>query len=473
MAALAGSQHLPPLNANNLSALKGLTARDLEAMGFGRPQPPLPIRTPKPDPRPNTNPNPATGQRRVVENLDKAAGEVVELQDLQRAMEMNLDQWDSRDWQGHRPAHTGNSAQYPSSHAVLPPGDRNKSKPQDDYDQLQQLAAMGYNISQNGTYQSNSSVQRPGNPIPPTPFSSTTPNGQQFPRMLHNGEQWLPVPNTDGYPPSYGELLTLYEHHNPGKQPSMRDILMMQLAALASEPENIEGSVFSKSEAPFPPVGFNPFIQTQQRATDSARSSPRDPPHELDKVLRRVGNINGQPARRPAASSVFGGDDQTEVSRMAPSTATEGAGEDDGETTEEDTRAKDPAPGLGLNFNNASTDTLSMNSIPPSTTTTTENHGALVDLFSNMLKSRAASVAPMAYNPPPMHHLSATTNDTWVEEGDSDEDLEADLEGWGEEEGTRLHPRFIRDEAKRRRKWEIKFAELVKAVSVTTDIFSL
>jgi len=50
-----------------------------------------------------------------------------------------------------------------------------------------------------------------------------------------------------------------------------------------------------------------------------------------------------------------------------------------------------------------------------------------------------------------------------VDEQDSDEELEAELEMW-DEEGVKRHPRFVRDEAKRRRKWEIKFAELVKAV---------
>ncbi|CAG7851593.1 SubName: Full=Uncharacterized protein {ECO:0000313/EMBL:CCA69169.1} [Serendipita indica DSM 11827] len=491
IAALNGQQY-PPLNATNLSALKNLTPADLRAMGFGQPQPAQPLRTPKVDPKTLQRANgQGNNQRKLVETLDKAAGEVVELQDLRRAMEMNLDSWDSRDWRDqnpHRPVHTGNSAQYPSSHAVLPPGDRAKQKAAEDYEhQLQQLAAMG--IHPNGSYASSSHMHhRPGNPIPPTPFSATSPNGQQFPRVLANGDGWIPVPNTDGYPPSYGELMSLYEQHNPGKQPSMRDVLMMQLAALASEPENVEGSVFSKSEAPFPPVGFNPFIQQNQavqQMPDSARSSPRDPPGEFDKTLRRVPNMNGPPRRAPA-SSIFGGDGETEVSRNAPSTVTEGAGEDhdddEGTTTEEDTRSNETAAagGLRLNFDNSTNETLGA-SLPmamQSTTNLNENHTTLNDLyplFQNIIKSRAASVAPGAFGSQPQMQqqlqqqlqsptVSSTTVGTepWVEEVDSDEDLEADLE-WMDDGAARYHPRFIHDEAKRRRKWEIKFGELVKA----------
>jgi hypothetical protein len=411
----------------------------------------------------------------VVEQLDKAAGEVVELQDLQRAMEMNLDQWDGRDWQGHhRPAHTGNSAQYPSSHAVLPPSDRAKQKAAEEYEhQLQQLAAMGINLNQqinqqNGSYASSSHMQqRPGNPIPPTPFSATSGQQQQYPQMIQNGEGWIPVPNTDGYPPSYGEILSLYEQHNPGKQPTTRDVLLMQLAALASEPENLEGSVFSKSETPFPPIGYNPFIQSQApRPGDSARSSPRDPPGDFDKMLRRVGTFN-QPPRRAAASSVYGGDGETEVSRMAPSTATEGGGpEDEGETTEEDTRGSNETAGLRLNFDNSTTETVNMSSMMNNNNNSNEAHH--IDLYPLLerLKSRAASVAPPSFIQAPMNNNNPNEpNAPWVEETDSDEDLETELEAWGEEEGAALHPRFIRDEAKRRRKWEIKFAELVKAVS--------
>jgi len=332
---------------------------------------------------------------------------------------------------------------------------------------LQQLASMGLNPGQqNGSYASSSHMQRPGNPIPPTPFSAAS--GQhQYPQMIQTGEGWIPVPNTDGYPPSYGEILSLYEQHNPGKQPTTREVLLMQLAALASEPENMEGSVFSKSEAPFPPIGFNPFIQTQPpRSSDSTRSSPRDPPGEFDKVLRRVGTFN-QPPRRTVGSSVFGGDGETEVSRMAPSTATEGGPEDEGETTEEDTRSNETA-GLRLNFDNSTSETVNasaMNNMNSNNDGSTNGHH--IDLYPliGMLKSRAASVAPPAFNQqvnvPYMNNPGAP----WVEETDSDEDLETELEAWGEEEGKGIHPRFIRDEAKRRRKWEIKFAELVKAVS--------
>ncbi|KAG8799982.1 hypothetical protein FRC16_003978 [Serendipita sp. 398] len=516
------TQNLPALNANNLSALKALTAQDLRAMGFGGPQPPVPLRTPKVESRKmhpggGANGTDSNGQRRVVETLDKAAGEVVELQDLQRAMEMNLDQWEGRDWQNQgqhhhhhhqqRPVHiTGASAQYPSSHAVLPPGDRAKPKVSNDYEQqLQQLAAMGI-LNQNGTFNSGSPMHsRPGNPIPPTPFSATNPPNQQFPpnqgysqnqgfpRVLANGDGWIPVPNTDGYPPSYGELISLYEQHNPGKQPSMRDVVLMQLAALASEPENVEGSVFSKSETPFPPAGFNPFIHQNQQnhIPDSARSSPRDPPGEFDKMLRRVGTFN-QPPRRAVGSSIFGGDGETEVSRMAPSTATEGAGEDreddEGTTTEEDRRSNETAnnnntagSGLRLNFENSTTETLGA-TLPMGMQSTTNLNDApsgindLYPLLSNIMKSRAASVAPGAFGSHPQQPTlqqvpmvgvgsasgSVNSNQPWVEETDSDEELEAELD-WADEANVRVHPRFIRDEAKRRRKWEIKFAELVKA----------
>lgn len=471
MAALAG-QPYAPLNSANLAALKQLTANDLRALGFGKDQPPPP---PQPaQQRPENRGQQNRQQGRVVDSLEKQAGEVVELQDLQRAMEMNLDQWDGREWGHNRPVHTGNSAQYPSSHAVLPPGDRAKAKAAEEYErQLQQLNALA-----NNAYPSPQNHSRPGNPIPPTPFSSTGPGGQTWPRVLPNGEGWIPVPNTDGYPPSYGELMSLYEQHNPGKQPSMRDVLMMQLAALASEPENLEGSVFSKSETPFPPTGFNPFIQSQTpHPGDSARSSPRDPPGEFDKMLRRVGTFT-QPPRRAVASSVFGGDGETEVSRMAPSTATEGTTmeDDDGTTTEDDTHSNGTAAagGLRLNFDNSTSETvngtnqLGMNpALNGSTSTINESAvlggNSVVDMYPHlmgMLKSRAASVAPGF-----AHQIHQGEGSPWVEETDSDEDLEAELEVWGDEEGARLHPRFIRDESKRRRKWEIKFAELVKAVS--------
>jgi len=93
---------------------------------------------------------------------------------------------------------------------------------------------------------------------------------------------------------------------------------------------------------------------------------------------------------------------------------------------------------------------------------TTEGGHTNMDLYPQligMLKSRAASVAPGFAQ----QMNSASTDSPWMEETDSDEDLEADLEVWGDQEGARLHPRFIQDESKRRRKWEIKFAELVKA----------
>lgn len=475
-------QQVAALNAKNLSALAQLTANELRAMGFGGPQPAGPLRSPRVDQRSGPG-----APRRVVEQLDKAAGEVVELQDLKRAMGMDLEQWEGRDWQNHHPAvapvHTGQgSAQYPSSHAVLPPSDRQRNKLIDEYEhQLQQHLANAA-ASHGASYSSSSHMHsRPGAPIPPTPYSGNTAAGtpqmsqggsthasaaaqlleqlasNQAPRALPNGEGWIPIPNTDGYPPSYSEIMSLFQQHNPGKEPTLREVIAMQLAALASEPENVEGSVFSKSETPFPPVGFNPFIQPNHNA-ESTRSSPRDPPGEFDKMLRRVGHFHQAP-RRNVGSSIFGGDGETEVSRMAPSTATEGAGdEDEGETTEEDGHNKDG--GLRLNFDNSGTDALGMvNSL------VNQSHPAGIDelypLLTGMLKSRSASVAPAPFNQP-----GRPIGEQWVDEVDSDEDLEVELELWGDDENAKLHPKFIRDEAKRRRKWEIKFAELVKAVCV-------
>jgi hypothetical protein len=181
------------------------------------------------------------------------------------------------------------------------------------------------------------------------------------------------------------------------------------------------------------------------------------------------------------ASSVYGGDGETEVSRLAPSTATEGAtNEDEGRSSGEETESNDKA-GLRLHFDNSTTDTLGM-SMPQPNTMNDLNRPNLNDLYPllSAIKSRAASVAPMSFPqpqimPPSMNMgLNSAANgavngavnghEQWVEEVDSDEDLEAELEMLGDEE-VRLHPRFIRDDIKRRRKWEIKFAELIKAVS--------
>jgi hypothetical protein len=607
-------QQIAALNATNLSALAQLTPEELRALGFGwgrdatggsgQSQQSQPI--PKPEPvngpgrgggimggggggSPNRmqstqdlhHPRGSADVARLVDTLDQAAGEVVDLQDLQREMEMNLEwpnqrpqrqqqpqsqsaqqardqQWSAHQREMQKQFHeqqqqllqqqlnavlglspNGGGSQmsqqtssqlpaaYPSSHggfSATPPGhtrtgsgDRRNIAPAG-YDEPPTLSmGAAQNITgstqQTGSAISSSHFQhsRPGAPIPPTPLSGNTaagtralqgtpyplthrglPAGSTANGSIHDnvprpGEGFIPIPNTDGYPPSYAELIDLFARHNHGRQPTIRDVLAMQMAALASEPENVEGSVFSKSETPFPPHGFNPFLPASKAGySDSARSSPRDPPGELGPMLRRVpgfgasgfgaggyGGINARGAR--AASSVFGygGDGETEVSRLARSTTTDGDHEDG--VTEDELTDKEPGVhslvgGLRLNvqqkppqkdgegpMNNTALEDvmkLATNGSGPGPGVNANDITTLYPLLSN-LTGRAGTYGMRVHPPPP--------NDEWVDEQDSDEELEAELEMW-DEEGVKRHPRFVRDEAKRRRKWEIKFAELVKAV---------
>ena len=607
-------QQIAVLNATNLSALAQLTPEELRALGFGlsrdatggsgQGQPNQTI--PKPEPvnasgrgggiipasgggganrlQPSTqdlhHPRGSADVARLVDTLDEAAGEVVELQDLQREMEMNLE-WPnqraqrqqppqpaqpSRDqqWSAHQremqkqfheqqqqllqqqlnavlglspgsgsPMSQQTSSQlpaaYPSSHggfSATPPGhtrsgsgDRRNMAPVGYDEPPTPSMSANQNITGSSQQQAAPSAissshfhhSRPGAPIPPTPLSGntaagtraiqgtpypltrhglpagSTANGSVHENALRSGEGWIPIPNTDGYPPSYAELIDLFARHNHGRQPTIRDVLAMQMAALASEPENVEGSVFSKTEAPFPPVGFNPFLPASKGGyTDSARSSPRDPPGEFGPMLRRVpgfnsdgyGAINSRPTR-VAASSVFGyGDGETEVSRLAKSTTTDGD-HDDG-ITEDELTDKEPGShslveGLRLNVQQKQyqqrngESTMSNTALEDAMKLAANGSGAgagvnpnditaLYPLLSN-LTGRAGTYG-MRVPPGP-------TNDDWVDEQDSDEELEAELEMW-DEDGVKRHPRFVRDEAKRRRKWEIKFAELVKAVRNTS-----
>ena len=601
-------QQIAVLNATNLSALAQLTPDELRALGFGFNRDPAgggggqnqqsqPIPKPEPVNAPGRgggimapvgggvgasrlqptqdlhHPRGSSDNVKLVDTLDEAAGEVVELQDLQREMEMNLE-WPhqraqrqqppqqaqpSRDqqWSAHQremqkqfheqqqqllqqqlnavlglssgggsPMSQQTSSQlpaaYPSSHggfSATPPGhtrsgsgDRRNVAPLG-YDEpatpsmgpvqnitgstQQQVAPSA--ISSSHFYHS-----RPGAPIPPTPLSGntaagaraiqgtpyplthrgllagSTANGSVHDNALRSGEGWIPIPNTDGYPPSYAELIDLFARHNHGRQPTIRDVLAMQMAALASEPENVEGSVFSKSETPFPPVGFNPFLPASKGGyTDSARSSPRDPPADLGPMLRRVPGFNyGAPnsrAVRVAASSIYGfGDGETEVSRLAKSTTTEGDHDDgvtDDELTDKEPGAHSLVEGLRLNVqqkqyqqrdgespmsNTALEDAMKMAANGPGAGAGVNPNDitALYPLLSN-LTGHAGTYGMRVPPVPP--------NDDWVDEQDSDEELEAELEMW-DEEGVKRHPRFVRDDAKRRRKWEIKFAELVKAV---------
>jgi hypothetical protein len=608
-------QQIAALNATNLSALAQLTPEELRALGFGLGRDPAsgggqgqqsqPIPKPEPVNAPGRgggimpagggggggasrlqstqdlhHPRGSSDNAKLVDTLDAAAGQVVELQDLQREMEMNLE-WPnqraqrqqppqpaqpaqpSRDqqWSAHQremqkqfheqqqqllqqqlnavlglspgggsPMSQQTSSQlpaaYPSSHggfSVTPPGhtrtgsgDRRNMAPAGYDEPPTPSMGAGQNITGSTQQQAAPSAissshfyhSRPGAPIPPTPLSGNTAagtraiqgtpypltrhgllagstiNGSVHDNALRSGEGWIPIPNTDGYPPSYAELIDLFARHNHGRQPTIRDVLAMQMAALASEPENVEGSVFSKSEAPFPPPGFNPFLPTSKSGyPDSARSSPRDPPGDFGPMLRRVPGFNstGYGALNPrgvkvAASSVFGGygDGETEVSRLAPSTATEGDN-DDG-VTEDELTDKEPGThslveGLRLNVqqkqhqqregeaslsNTALEDAMKMaaNGSGPGAGVNPNDITALYPLLSNL--TGHAGTYGMRVAPGP-------TNDDWVDEQDSDEELEAELEMW-DEEGVKRHPRFVRDEAKRRRKWEIKFAELVKAV---------
>lgn len=606
-------QQIAVLNATNLSALAQLTPEELRALGFGlardaasgggQNQQVQPI--PKPEPvnaagrgggtvpaggsggagasrlqstQDLHHPRGSSDNAKLVDTLDEAAGQVVELQDLQREMEMNLE-WPnqraqrqqlpqpqppqpSRDqqWSAHQremqkqfheqqqqllqqqlnavlglspgggsPMSQQTSSQlpaaYPSSHggfSATPPGhtrsgsgDRRNVAPVGYDEPPTPSMGAGQNITGSTQQQAAPSAissshfyhSRPGAPIPPTPLSGNTAagtraiqgtpypltrhglptgstiNGSVHDNALRSGEGWIPIPNTDGYPPSYAELIELFARHNHGRQPTIRDVLAMQMAALASEPENVEGSVFSKSETPFPPVGFNPFLPASKGGyTDSARSSPRDPPGDFGPMLRRVpgfnsndyGGINTRALR--AASSVFGGygDGGTEVSRLAKSTTTEGD-HDDG-LTEDELTDKEPGThslveGLRLNTqqkshqqrdgetslsNTALEDAMKMaaNGSGPGAGVNPNDITALYPLLSN-LTGHAGTYGMRVPPVPP--------NDEWVDEQDSDEELEAELEMW-DEEGVKRHPRFVRDEAKRRRKWEIKFAELVKAV---------
>jgi hypothetical protein len=198
-------------------------------------------------------------------------------------------------------------------------------------------------------------------------------------------------------------------------------------------------------------------------------------------MLRRVQGFNSggygalnPRAMRVAASSVFGyGDGETEVSRLAKSTTTEGD-HDDG-VTEDELTDKEPGShslvdGLRLNVqhkaqqkdgettmsNTALEDAMKMaaNGSGASAGVNPNDITALYPLLSNLTGHAGTYGMRVPPGPP---------NDEWVDEQDSDEELEAELEMW-DEEGVKRHPRFVRDEAKRRRKWEIKFAELVKAV---------
>ena len=608
-------QQIAVLNATNLSALAQLTPEELRALGFGFNRDPnsgsgqnqqsQPI--PKPEPvngpgrggavmagsgggGPNRlqsvedlhHPRGSADIARLVDTLDEAAGEVVELQDLQRDMEMNLEwpnqraqrqqpqqpiqptrdqQWSTHQKEMQKQFHEqqqqllqqqlnavlglspgGNSqtshqtssqlpAAYPSSQggfSATPPGHMSVTPPghtRTGSGDRRNMAPVGYdepptpsmsaaqNITGSTQQQAPPSTissshfhhLRPGAPIPPTPLSGntaagtraiqgtpypltryglpagSTANGSVHDNALRSGEGWIPIPNTDGYPPSYAELIELFARHNHGRQPTIRDVLAMQMAALASEPENVEGSVFSKSEPAFPPPGYNPFLPASKAGySESARSSPRDPPGEFGPMLRRVpgfpsggyGGLNSSAMR--AASSVFGyGDGGTEVSRLAKSTTTDGDHEDgvtEDELTDKEPGAHSLVSGLRLNMqkplqkdggspmsNTALEDAMKMavNGSGAGAGVNPNDITALYPLLSN-LTGRAGGTYGMrvAPNPP---------NDDWVDEQDSDEELEAELEMW-DEEGVKRHPRFVRDEAKRRRKWEIKFAELVKAV---------
>jgi len=602
-------QQIAVLNATNLSALAQLTPEELRALGFGlnrdatggsgQNQQSQPIPKPEPVNAPGRgggivpgggggganrlqstqdlhHPRGSADIVRLVDTLDEAAGEVVELQDLQRDMAMNLEwpnqpaqrpqppqqpqhsrdqQWSAhqRDMQkqfheqqqqllqqqlnavlglspgGGSPMSQQTSSQlpaaYPSSHggfSATPPGhtrsgsgDRRNVAPVGYDEPPTPSMGAGQNITGSTQQQAAPSAissshfyhSRPGAPIPPTPLSGNTAagtrsiqctpypltrhglpagsiaNGSVHENALRSGEGWIPIPNTDGYPPSYAELIDLFARHNHGRQPTIRDVLAMQMAALASEPENVEGSVFSKTEAPFPPQGYNPFLPASKAGySDSARSSPRDPPGDFGPMLRRVPGFNSggygalnPRAIRAAASSVFGYDGETEVSRLAKSTSTE---DDDG-ITEDELTDKEPGThslveGLRLHVqqkpqlkdgeatmsNTALEDAMKMaangaaNGSGAGAGVNPNDITALYPLLSN-LTGHAGTYGMRVPPVPP--------NDDWVDEQDSDEELEAELEMW-DEEGVKRHPRFVRDESKRRRKWEIKFAELVKAV---------
>ena len=593
-------QQIAALNATNLSALAQLTPEELRALGFGlgrlptsgsgQSQQSQPISKPEPvnpgrgggitaggggggaNRLPSTqdlhHPRGSADIVRLIDTLDEAAGEVVELQDLQREMEMNLEwpnqrsqrqqqpqqpqQARDQQWTAHEremqkqfheqqqqllqqqlnavlglsPGGASHTSQQTSSQlppvyhggfSATPPGHTRTGSGGD----RRNMAPVGYdepptpsmgaaqNITGSSQQQAASNISsshihhsRPGAPIPPTPMSGntaagtrairgtpypltlrglpagSTANGSVHENALRSGEGWIPIPNTDGYPPSYAELIDLFARHNHGRQPTIRDVLAMQMAALASEAENVEGSVFSKSETPFPPVGFNPFLPASKGGyTDSARSSPRDPPGDFGPMLRRVpgfsyAELNPRAMRPP--STVFGyGDGETEVSRLAQSTTTEGDHDDgitEDELTDKEPGAHSLVSGLRLSVqqkppqkdgevsmsNTALEDAMKMaaNGSGVGTGVNPNDITALYPLLSNL----TGHAGTYGMRVPP-----SRPNDDWVDEQDSDEELEAELEMW-DEEGVKRHPRFVRDEAKRRRKWEIKFAELVKAV---------
>ena len=120
------------------------------------------------------------------------------------------------------------------------------------------------------------------------PPAGSTANGSVHDNGLRPGEGWIPISNTDQYPPSYVELVELFARHHHGWQPTIRDALAMQVAALAAGPENVEGSVFLRSVPAFLP-GYNPFLPASKAGySGSASRSSRDPPGEFGLMLRRV-----------------------------------------------------------------------------------------------------------------------------------------------------------------------------------------
>jgi len=154
-----------------------------------------------------------------------------------------------------------------------------------------------------------------GAPYPLTRYglpAGSTANGSVHDNALRSGERWTPISNTDGYPPSYAELIELFAGHNHGRKPTIRDDIAMQMAALAAEPENVEGRVLLRSQPDSPSPGYNPFLPASRLGIQSARSSPRDPPGEFGPMLRRVsgfpsGGYSGlNTSAMRAASSVFG-----------------------------------------------------------------------------------------------------------------------------------------------------------------------
>ena len=275
------------------------------------------------------------------------------------------------------------------------------------------------------------SLIRPGAPIPPTPPNATTLSSLSYaPPSLPSLSP--PPPRSTPYPYSYQYQHLIHRSQDPQQlMHHMQQQQAQQMQLLASNGMQTD-STFSPSSTPYPPYDYSPFLPEHFRRPNgdpsmSLRSSPSHLPVALPLFTPQRLNPKRKSLRRTRGSREL-------VSKLPP----RGESTEPRETSPESSDGEEIEEGEYEEFNDLA---ARLESGASSENVATERGG---DCGGDGGGSDRGE-----------------DDEEWIDEDEDDEDDLLHLE---------YHPNYVVNPDRRRKRWELKWDALVKAVRSSLNI---